>query len=281
MVSAAATGVTIDTCVCRCWVAPVVHLLVKDAVLSDFLLSKDIFDEANRVQSQLLMLVDQFHKRSQAVDVEDLLDALALSFGESSRRLLSRLGADGQRKAVQTQLEWSEAAQFMLDALTSEFVSPADEVAFRTACFPHLPNTLILYGASSSCFCLHFPSFSLHGHPGNLLLADRLDFHVSVFGTELPFMWQHSVQGDEAARGPPAKLGASPGHPAEHVSGCRTRTVFLRHRLCHQLLKLQAGLCSGVYKALQAAGHSAHQHQKGQRGKPCGVPACLSVVLSV
>lgn len=101
------------------------------------------------MQSQLLLLVEQFLQRSQAVDLEALLDALALSFQDSSWILLSRLRADGQRKAKQTQLEWSEAAQFMLEALTSEPVSTYDDqVAFRTICFPRLPNTFIMYGAS-------------------------------------------------------------------------------------------------------------------------------------
>lgn len=94
-------------------------------------------------------------------------------------------------------------------------------------------------------------------------------------------MWHHSVREDEAARAPSAKLGASPGCPNEHVSGCSLGAVFLRHRLCHQLLKLQAGLCPGVYKALQAAGDPAHQHQKGQQGESCEAPALMSVDLSV
>ena len=131
-------------CVCRCWVGPVVHLLFKDPVLSDFLLSKDLSDEPTSVPSQLLVLVDQLVQRSQAVDLEALLDALALSFQDSSGTLLSRLRADGHRKAKQTQLEWSAAAQFLLDALTS---SPAstydDQVAFRTICFPRLPIHLL------------------------------------------------------------------------------------------------------------------------------------------
>lgn len=91
--------------------APVVHLLIKDTVLSDFLMNKDTYDDPTSVPSQLLVLVYQFHQHSQAVNLQDMLDALALSFQDSSRRLLSRLGADGQRKAIHKQLEWSEAAQ--------------------------------------------------------------------------------------------------------------------------------------------------------------------------
>lgn len=144
-------------CVCRCWVAPVIHLLIKDAVLSDFLLSKDTHDEPTNLQSQLLVLVDQFQQHKESVNLEDLLDALAQSFEGSSRRLLSRLTADGRRKAVQIQLEWSEAAQLILEALTSSSVSTDDDqVAFRTVCFSRLADTLIVYSASSCSPALGF-----------------------------------------------------------------------------------------------------------------------------
>lgn len=147
---------------CRCWVAPAIHLLLKDPVLCHFLVTKGLYSASNSVQSQLLKLVDQFLQHQKAVDLEPLLDALA-----EYSPWLSRRRADGKRKAIHEQLEWSEAAEYILHALVTPPDSTDDEVPFQTACLlcAHPPDALVVCSQlGQSCFWLHGD-----GHPRNPL----------------------------------------------------------------------------------------------------------------
>ena len=125
---------------CRCWVAPTVHILLKDPVLSSYVAEKLSQSPSSHVQLELLRLAEQFVQHSRAVCVEALLDALAHDTPE-----LLRVDAKGKRKTVQAQLDWFEALGYILGALTTPLASAADEVPFQTCLIvctlvPHIPE---------------------------------------------------------------------------------------------------------------------------------------------
>lgn len=61
---------SVSVYLCRCWVAPAVHMLVKNPVLSDFLVEKLVHSASSEVQSQILVLMEKFLRHSEAVDLE-------------------------------------------------------------------------------------------------------------------------------------------------------------------------------------------------------------------
>ena len=127
-VSTSATCVEIRLVhLCRCWVAPTVHILLKDPVFSHYVAEKLHESPSGHVQSELLRMADQFVRHGRAVSVEALLDALA----QYTPQLL-RVDARGERKEVQEQLDWSEALEPMLEALTAGAASTKEEVALLT-----------------------------------------------------------------------------------------------------------------------------------------------------
>ena len=68
---------------------PAVHLLVKDPVSSDFLMEKLGNSTSCEVQSEMLVLVENFLRHTEASDLEALLNALAQLFPELLRWTLT------------------------------------------------------------------------------------------------------------------------------------------------------------------------------------------------
>ena len=106
---------------------------MRDPALSEFLLEQPAFDETcqgnQTVQSVIVMLANQFATHSQAVDVELLLDVLALPYPE-----LRRVDNKGVRKRIQQQLDWADGLTFLLEAQTGAAVATADKVTVSTLC---------------------------------------------------------------------------------------------------------------------------------------------------
>ncbi|KAL3141137.1 hypothetical protein ABBQ38_003488 [Trebouxia sp. C0009 RCD-2024] len=106
-----------------CWLAPSIHILLKDPALSDFLLDSDVAPETDlSMQSLIVMLANQFANHSQAEDVELLLDVLSLSYPE-----FRRVDVKGVRKRIQEQVDWADGLSFLLEALTGAAASTKDK----------------------------------------------------------------------------------------------------------------------------------------------------------
>ena len=138
---------------CRCWVAPTVHLLLKDPVFSTYVAEKVNKSPSSHVQSELLVLAEKFLQHTTAVDVESLLDALAQHTPE-----LLRVDAHGERKAVQEQLDWYEGPGYILEALSAPPAMTADEVPLQAcpAVYSLVLRLLIISFCIASLSCLAF-----------------------------------------------------------------------------------------------------------------------------
>ena len=92
------------------------------------------------VQSEMLVLVENFLRHTEASDLEALLNALAQLFPE-----LLRVDTHSERKACQEQLNWNDASGFLLEALIAKPASREEEVAlqaFHVACsIDHVSQT--------------------------------------------------------------------------------------------------------------------------------------------
>ncbi|KAL3141110.1 hypothetical protein ABBQ38_003464 [Trebouxia sp. C0009 RCD-2024] len=136
-----------------CWLAPSIHILLKDPALSDFLLDSDVAPQTDlSVQSVIVMLANQFANHSEAEDVELLLDVLSLSYPE-----FCRVDEKGVRKRIQEQIDWADGLSFLLEALTGAAASTKDKVAppaWPVACrvVPPVtkPRSLSLCGVGNS-----------------------------------------------------------------------------------------------------------------------------------
>lgn len=166
---------------CRCWVAPAIHILFRDPVLSEILVMKGLYSASNIVQSQLLQLVDQFLQNQTAVDLEPLLDALA-----EYSPWLSRRRADGKRKAIQQQLRQRNTS------CTHSFIRLTRMMTrylFRLpACLLRIPQIRLLCTASLGSSASGFMVMDIQEILCTTLLAGRLEVGVSVVRSILPHL---------------------------------------------------------------------------------------------
>ncbi|KAL3162478.1 Ubiquitin carboxyl-terminal hydrolase 34 [Trebouxia sp. C0010 RCD-2024] len=124
-----------------CWLAPSIHILLRDPALSDYLLDSDVTVQGDfSVQSVVVMLANQFANHSQAEDVELLLDVLSLSYPE-----FRRVNDKGVRKRVQEQIDWADGLSFLLEALTGAAASTKDK-AMVTLMFQWSVQTFLSTG---------------------------------------------------------------------------------------------------------------------------------------
>lgn len=110
--------------------AAAIYILLKDPSLSEFLADHSthaMVDSSwtcgESFSARLLDYVELFLKHSRAVDVEMLLDVLALHYNE-----LLRVDHAKERRKVQAQLDWGAGLEFCLNALSEPSAPQAIQV---------------------------------------------------------------------------------------------------------------------------------------------------------
>lgn len=133
--------------------APLVHILLKDPVCSEFWTEKlkqrlrSTKDSSKDFSAQLQISADHFLRRSRAIDVELLLKALGKQFEE-----VCWLDSSGVVRKRREQFDWAEGLGFCMDSLT-EPSAPSDVqvgIAFLLLWYFWNCSTLLIRLSSSS-----------------------------------------------------------------------------------------------------------------------------------